>query len=183
MRAARLGFLGSLCLASACGFSSPPAVAEPRRSDDGAPLIQEPLADDVAVARALRQHYTKFEYRIPMRDGKKLFTAVYVPKDASRTYPIMLQRTPYSVAPYGVDNFPNGKDGRISRLLPSPGFVRDGFIFADQDVRGALMSEGTFVDVRPHASKKGDIDESTDAWDTIDWLVKNVPSNNGRVGS
>ncbi|CAN5682732.1 CocE/NonD family hydrolase [soil metagenome] len=185
MRAARLPFLASLCIASiACGFSSPPAVAEPRKVDDGAPLIREALPDDASVVRAIREHYTKFEYRIAMRDGVKLFTTAYVPKDVSRTYPIMLMRTPYSVAPYGVDNYPTDKNARgLRRFAPSNAFVRDGFIFVHQDVRGALMSEGAFVDVRPHASAKGEIDESTDAWDTIDWLVKNVPSNSGKVGS
>ena len=182
---ARSPFLLSLCLASiACGFRSPLAVAEPRKADDGAPLIREPLNDDAAEARAIREHYTKFEYRIPMRDGTKLFTRAFVPKDVTRTYPIMLMRTPYGVAPYGSDNYPSERTGRgLRTFAPSPAFVRDGFIFVHQDVRGALLSEGTFVDVRPHATRKGEIDESTDAYDTIDWLVKNVPSNNGRVGS
>ena len=175
-----LPVLFAVCFASvACGFRSPPAVAEPRRvekADDGAPLIREPLVDDAAEARATREYYTKFEYRIPMRDGTKLFTSAYVPKDVARTYPIMLMRTPYGVAPYGVDNYPGDKNGRgLKRFAPSAAFVRDGFIFVHQDVRGALLSEGTFVDVRPHAAKKGDIDESTDAYDTIDWLVRNVP--------
>ena len=96
----------------------------------------------------------------------------------------MLHRTPYSVAPYGIDNYPDGKDARaVRKFAPSKAFIREGYIFVHQDVRGRLMSEGTFVDVRPHATTKGAIDESTDSWDTIDWLVKNVPSNNGRVGS
>ncbi|MBC7018163.1 CocE/NonD family hydrolase, partial [Salmonella enterica subsp. enterica serovar Enteritidis] len=85
---------------------------------------------------------------------------------------------------YGEDNYPSDKNARgLQKLAPSPAFVREGFVFVHQDVRGRLMSEGTFVDVRPHASSKGAIDESTDAWDTIDWLVKNVPANNGRVGA
>jgi putative CocE/NonD family hydrolase len=183
MRAARLPLVFFVCLGSfACGFSTPPAVAEPRKVDD--PLFHEPLDSDAAVVRAIREHYTKFEYRIPMRDGAKLFTIAYVPKDTTRTYPIMLQRTPYSIAPYGIDNYPDGKDARAFRkFAPSKAFIREGYIFVHQDVRGRLMSEGTFVDVRPHATTKGGIDESTDSWDTIDWLVKNVPSNNGRVGS
>jgi putative CocE/NonD family hydrolase len=119
-----------------------------------------------------------------MRDGARLFTVAYVPKDAAHAYPSLLQRTPYGVAPYGVDNYPDGKSARhVRRFAPSSAFVREGYIFVHQDVRGRLMSEGTFVDVRPHAAHKGEIDESTDAWDTIDWLVKNVPSNNGRVGA
>jgi len=122
--------------------------------------------------------YTKYEYRIPMRDGKKLFTAVYAPKDDSHTYPIMLNRTPYSVAPYGVDNY-------RSSLGPSTELANDGFIFAYQDVRGAMMSEGDFVNMRPYSSRKDgphDVDESSDAYDTIEWLVNNIPNNNGNVG-
>ncbi len=126
----------------------------------------------------VQANYTKYEYRIPMRDGVKLFTAVYVPKDHSRTYPILLSRTPYSVAPYGADAYK-------TNLGPSDLFMRDLYIFVYQDVRGRLMSEGEFVDVRPHLDVKTgpkDIDESTDTYDTIDWLVKNVPGNNGNVG-
>src|SRR5881394_3805862 len=125
----------------------------------------------------VQSHYTKFEYRIPMRDGVKLFTSVYVPKDDSKPYPIMYDRTPYSVGPYGIDKY---KDN----LGPSPLFGKEGYIFAYQDVRGRWMSEGEFVNMRPHNPAKGpkDIDESTDTYDTIDWLVKNVRNNNGKVG-
>ena len=126
----------------------------------------------------IKAHYTKYEYMIPMRDGKKLFTSVYVPKDTSEKYPIMLDRTPYSVAPYGVDNF------RTS-LGPSEKFARDGFIFVYQDARGCYMSEGEFVNMRPQIDvKRGpqDVDESSDTYDTIDWLIKNVPNHNGKVG-
>ena len=183
MRAARLPLVVLLGLGSfACGVTSPRAVAEPRKLDE--PLFPQALDTDAAAVRAIREHYTKYEYRIPMRDGKRLFTVAYVPKDGSRTYPIMLQRTPYSVSPYGVDNYPETTDSRaLRKFAPSKAFIREGYIFVHQDVRGRLMSEGTFVDVRPHATAKGGIDESTDSWDTIDWLVKNVPSNNGRVGS
>src|SRR5579872_1822924 len=126
-----------------------------------------------------REHYTKYEYKIPMRDGVKLFANVYVPKDASQRYPILMQRTPYSVAPYGVDNY---------RLVvgPSEAAEKEGFIFVYEDVRGRYMSEGVFVDVRPHTARIEDVadpDESTDTYDTIDWLIKNVPNNNGRVGT
>jgi putative CocE/NonD family hydrolase len=127
----------------------------------------------------IKEQYTKYEYRIPMRDGKKLFTAVYVPKNAAWKFPIMLMRTPYSVKPYGVDKYPD-------HLGPSNPFAREGYIFAYQDVRGRWMSEGEFVNMRPHNPKKTgseDIDESTDTFDTIDWLMKNVPNNNGRVGT
>jgi putative CocE/NonD family hydrolase len=126
----------------------------------------------------VKSHYTKYEFQIPMRDGKKLFTSVYVPKDTKESYPIMFDRTPYSVAPYGVDNFKTS-------LGPSEKFTREGFIFVYQDVRGPYMSEGDFVDMRPQiANKKGpkDVDESSDTYDTIDWLIKNVPNNNGKVG-
>jgi putative CocE/NonD family hydrolase len=185
MRAARLPLVLLLGLASlACGMTSPRAVAEPRKPSVDEPLVREALPDDAALARAIREHYTKFEYRIPMRDGARLFTIAYVPKDASHTYPMMLTRTPYGVAPYGIDNYPDAKNARgLRRFAPSTAFIREGYIFVHQDVRGRMMSEGTFVDVRPHATTKGGVDESTDAWDTIDWLVKNVPSNNGRVGA
>ena len=126
----------------------------------------------------IKSHYTKYEYLIPMRDGKKLFTSVYVPKDAAEKYPIMLDRTPYSVAPYGVDSFKTA-------LGPSEKFAREGFIFVYQDVRGRYLSEGEFVNMTPHRDvKRGpqDVDESSDTYDTIDWLIKNVANNNGKVG-
>ena len=139
-------------------------------------LITSPFVrGDSPSVRAL---YTKHEYRIPMRDGKRLFTAVYVPKDSSHPAPIMLTRTPYSVAPYGPDQY-------REHLGPSAMFEDDGYIVVYQDVRGRYMSEGDWEEMTPHRPKKSgpqDVDESTDAWDTIDWLVKNVPGNNGRVG-
>ncbi|HEY8226729.1 MAG TPA: CocE/NonD family hydrolase [Pyrinomonadaceae bacterium] len=122
--------------------------------------------------------YTKTEQMIPMRDGVKLFTSIYSPKDQSRRYPIMLNRTPYSVAPYGKDDYKTS-------LGPSTLFQAEQFIFVYQDVRGKSMSEGEYVNMRPHKDKKAgpnDIDESSDTYDTIEWLVKNVPNNNGRVG-
>jgi putative CocE/NonD family hydrolase len=126
----------------------------------------------------VKANYTKAEQMIPMRDGVKLFTAIYSPKDASQKYPILLNRTPYSCSPYGPENF-NPSIG------PSPLFAQEGYIVVYQDVRGAFMSEGTYVNMRPqndHKTKPADIDESSDTYDTIDWLVKNVPNNNGRVG-
>ncbi len=125
----------------------------------------------------LREHYTKYEYRIPMRDGKKLFTSVYVPKDQSKSHPFLMQRTPYSAGPYGVDEYPR-------RLGPSAEFAKAGYIFVTQDVRGRYMSEGVFVEMTPHKPAKGpkDFDESTDMYDSVEWLLKNVPNNNGRVG-
>ncbi len=135
----------------------------------------EPFAADQAY---IREHYTKYEYRIPMRDGVKLFTAVYVPKDDSRTYPILLTRTPYGLRPYGEGNFPESPRG------PLKYYAKERFIFAYQDVRGRNASEGEFVHVRPHQAEKGpkDFDESTDTYDTIEFVVQHVPLNNGRVG-
>jgi len=125
-----------------------------------------------------RSHYTKYEYRIPMRDGTRLFTSVYVPKDLSQPYPIIMQRTPYSVGPYGIDNY-------RPVVGPSEAAEKEGFIFAYQDVRGRYLSEGTFIDVPVHKTAFNgpkDTDESTDTYDTVDWMIKNVPNNNGRVG-
>ncbi len=127
---------------------------------------------------SVKEHYTKYEYRIPMRDGKHLFTAVYVPKDTSRKYPFLMDRTPYSVSPYGVDQY--------RRMIgPSEEFEKAGYIIVYQDVRGRYMSEGTFVEMTPHIDvkkSKNDVDNSTDTYDTIEWLLKNVPNNNGKVG-
>jgi putative CocE/NonD family hydrolase len=123
------------------------------------------------------EHYTKYEHRIPMRDGVRLFTRVYLPKDESQTWPILMTRTPYSLKPYGSDNY-NDPSGSFRTL------AEDRFILVTQDVRGRYGSEGDFVHVRPFNPNKGpkDTDESSDTYDTIDWLVKNVPNNNGKVG-
>jgi uncharacterized protein len=141
--------------------------------------------DEDALAAYVRSHYTKREVMIPMRDGARLFTSIYSPNDAGvggKTYPILLIRTPYSVAPYGADAY-------RERLGPSAEYAYEGFVFVSQDVRGKYMSEGEFVNMRPeiedHRRRAGEeqaIDESTDAWDTIDWLVDNVEGNNGKVG-
>ncbi|HMV86917.1 MAG TPA: CocE/NonD family hydrolase [Blastocatellia bacterium] len=143
-------------------------------------LVVPLLAFTVQAQEAfnVKEHYTKAEYQISMRDGVKLFTSVYVPKDASQKYPMIMQRTPYSVAPYGPDNY-------RGQLGPSPLFAKEGFIFVYQDVRGRNMSEGDFAWMRPFKPKKAsatDADETTDTWDTIEWLLKNIPNNNGRVG-
>jgi putative CocE/NonD family hydrolase len=120
--------------------------------------------------------YTKTEAMIPMRDGVRLYTAIYAPKEAAEKWPILLERTPYGAGPYG----PN----RMGRLGPSPEFRNRGYVFVVQDIRGRYMSEGTHIySPPPIPNKKGfEHDESTDAYDTVDWLIKNVPSNNGRVG-
>lgn len=132
---------------------------------------------DDATAAWLAEHYTKYEHRIPMRDGVKLFTRVFVPKDDTTNYPVLLTRTPYALKPYGADRY-NDPSGSFETL------ARDKFIIATQDVRGRYASEGTYLHVRPFRPTKGpkESDESSDAWDTIDWLVKHVPNNNGNVG-
>ncbi len=135
-----------------------------------APVLAQ-VADSAAIE--VKANYTKYEYRVAMRDGKKLFTSVYAPKDRSKRYPILLSRTPYSVRPYGVDQY-------RAALGPSEHFRKAGYIFVYQDVRGRYKSEGVFEQVRPH--NPGGIDESSDTYDTVEWLVKNVPNNNGRVG-
>src|SRR5882724_13430190 len=104
----------------------------------------------------VKAHYTKYEYRIPMRDGKRLFTSVYVPKDTAQTYPILMDRTPYSVAPYGEDQYKR-------HLGPSDEFEKAGYVFVYQDVRGAYLSEGEFIEMHPHIEAKKsaqDVDES-----------------------
>ena len=131
-----------------------------------------------AGADRVRERYTKYEFRVPMRDGARLFTSVYVPKDGSARYPFLVTRTPYSVGPYGIDAY-------RSSLGPSAPFQESGFIFVYQDARGRYMSEGEFKQVRPHVPvKRGpqDVDESSDMYDTIAWLLANVPNHNGRVG-
>lgn len=125
----------------------------------------------------IKAHYTKYEYRIPVRDGAHLFTAVYVPKDTAHPYPFLMQRTPYSVGPYGEDHY-------REKLGPSESSDRAGYIFVFQDVRGRYQSEGQFVEMRPNLDnpKPGEVDESTDTYDTVEWLLKHVPNNNGKVG-
>ncbi|HEY8735044.1 MAG TPA: CocE/NonD family hydrolase, partial [Puia sp.] len=126
----------------------------------------------------IRDNYYKIEMAIPMRDGVKLFTSIYVPKDSTERHPILMERTPYNSAPYGLNEFRDFWNGFDKY------YMREGYILVIQDVRGRWMSEGKYVDIRPFIKNKkaGDIDESTDAYDAIDWLVKNVPGNNGKVG-
>lgn len=123
------------------------------------------------------EHYVKSAHMIPMRDGVHLYTIVYTPKDTTRAYPILLLRTPYSIAPYGTDDY-------AEVLGPSAEFDRDGYIFAFQDVRGKFRSEGDFEVIRPLDRRGGAdrVDESTDNYDTIEWLLNNIPHHNGRVG-
>ncbi|HEY0015333.1 MAG TPA: CocE/NonD family hydrolase [Longimicrobium sp.] len=124
------------------------------------------------------ERYTKIDTLIPMRDGVRLYTAIYLPKDRSTPRPIILRRTPYSVGRYGSTRF-NEAGGTWAQ------FQRLGYIMVMQDVRGRYMSEGTFDDARPQRTAYAgprDTDESTDTWDTIEWLTRNLPGNNGRVG-
>lgn len=126
----------------------------------------------------IKSKLDKQEVYITMRDGVRLFTSIYTPKDASKKYPMLMTRTPYNIEP-------NGEDGITYHLMASEKLIEEGYIFVYQDVRGRYMSEGEFEDVRPintNKKSKKDIDESTDTYDAIDWLVKNVASNNGRIG-
>lgn len=160
----------ALCVATACAGLGTQATPHP----------QLPATAATANARSVRATYSKREHAVPMRDGVRLHTAVYAPREcAPGGHPIMLQRTPYGVAPYG-------KDAYRRSLGPSRLFQDDGFIFVYQDVRGRYMSEGIWEEVRPHvpASMRsaGETNESTDTWDTVDWLLRHVPCHNGRVG-
>lgn len=127
----------------------------------------------------VKDNYYKLEQQIKVRDGAGLYTAVYLPKDSSVKHPILFKRTPYSCAPYGENNF-------TPKLWASYwlNYLKEGYIIAIQDVRGTFMSDGEFVDVRPfNPNKKGkEIDEASDTYDAIDWMVKNLKGNNGRVG-
>jgi putative CocE/NonD family hydrolase len=136
-------------------------------------------ADDKPPTYEPREHYTKYEYRLPMRDGRKLFTAVYMPKDQGRRYPFLMVRTPYGCGPYGVDRF------GIKHLAPSEDFLKAGYIFVCQDVRGRHLSEGEFIEMTPHKPLKttpADVDESSDTHDSVQWLLDHVAGHNGRVG-
>lgn len=155
----RVVALAVLCSLEVWGQTAPPAVN----------------------AAYVRENYSKYEFHIPVRDGIRLFTAVYIPKDVAsegKTYPMMMVRTPYSVRPYGEDQFP-------ATLGPSEFFTREKFIFVYQDVRGRYQSEGEHIPMRPYQPNKRtpkDVDESSDTYDSIDWLVKHVPGNTGKVG-
>jgi putative CocE/NonD family hydrolase len=137
-------------------------------------LAQEVISPESTI----RLRYQKHEYMVPMRDGTKLHTAVYSPRDTTRPYPILIKRTPYSCSPYGADTYP-------ASLGPSEHFMKAGYIFVNQDVRGRFMSEGSFEQVTPHIAQKQSpqhFDESSDTFDTIAWLLKNVSNHNGRAG-
>ena len=125
------------------------------------------------------QNYSKKEVHIKMRDGSELFTSIFSPKDVSKKYPIIMQRTPYDCAPYGSDLFPKS-------IAPNEIMMKEGYIVVYQDVRGRFMSDGLYDNMRGFITNKKlktDVDEASDTYDTIDWLVKNVPNNNGNVGT
>lgn len=125
----------------------------------------------------MRDNYIKSEYFIPMRDGVKLYTAVYTPKDTAEAQPILMQRTPYSCRPYGKNNY-------RKRLGPNVYLMKERYIFVYQDARGRYKSEGNFTEMTPYIENKqsnNDVDESSDTYDTIEWLLKHT-KNNGRVG-
>jgi uncharacterized protein len=122
------------------------------------------------------QLFDKTEVMILVRDGVKLHTEIYAPKKITEPLPMLFERTPYGIS--DPENSFGRKLGRYADLIP------DGYIFVFQDIRGRYGSEGKFVMLHP-IHDPGDvheIDESTDTYDTIEWLVKNVPNNNGRVG-
>lgn len=167
------GIVSSLVLLSGCASTS----TDRPGADAGATPGNRQLPPGAGSAW-IAKHYDKAEQLIPMRDGVRLHTAIYTPKDDSSTHPILMMRTPYSSRPYGETKFPNF-------IGPHPNYALKNYIIVYQDVRGAWNSEGEFTNMTPHIPVKRsaqDVDESTDAYDTVDWLVKNVPNNNGRVG-
>lgn len=126
----------------------------------------------------VKEHYIKIDTTIKMRDGIKLYTVIYVPKDSTQNYPFLMERTPYSAAPYGAQNYP-------THIGPNNSLMREQYIFVVQDVRGRYMSEGINLEVTPYFKNKKstkEVDESSDTYDTIDWLLKNIRNNNGRAG-
>jgi uncharacterized protein len=136
------------------------------------------FAQDPGSPEWLKARLNKQEVYITMRDGVRLFTSIYTPKDTSKDYPMLMTRTPYNIEPDGEEGFTR----YVSRNMK---LIEEGYIFVYQDVRGRYMSEGEFMDVRPYnpnKKSKTEIDETTDTYDAIDWLVKNVPHNNGRIG-
>ena len=137
------------------------------------------IAQKAPDNRFVKENFIKKEVYIPMRDGVKLFTSIYIPKDISKAkkYPFLMQRTCYSVAPYGENEY-------RSALGPNKYLMNEKYVFVYQDVRGRYMSEGTFTNMTPQVERKTkkDVDESTDTYDTIEWLLKNIANNNGKVG-
>jgi uncharacterized protein len=161
----RPGLVAVCCLLSAAGYGLQAQAPAAAPSND-----------------YVKTHYAKYEYRIPMRDGAKMFAAVYVPKMGAfkdeGPYPFLMTKTPYSCGPYGVDNFP-------ARVGPNQELMESGYIFVCEDARGRNASEGVFQEMNPHIDEKKspkDVDESSDMYDTVEFLLKNVTNNNGKVG-
>lgn len=141
-------------------------------------FVMNPIMAQTEADFDVKANYNKMEVDIPMRDGTKLHTTIYAPKDTSQEYPILMQRTPYSSRPYGEDQF-------RSKIGPNEIMMKEGNIIVYQDVRGRWMSEGQYDNMRAYIpNKKGkQFDEASDTYDTIDWLIKNVENNNGKVGT
>jgi putative CocE/NonD family hydrolase len=170
--------LSHLALCMALAFGSGSALAA---------NLAQAAADAPAAKRNLRETYTKYEYQVPMRDGVKLFTVVYVPKDSSRSYPFLVNRTPYSAGVHAQGELHYGVDWMPEAIGPSREFEDAGYIFVKQDVRGRFMSEGKWQEMTPHGKARaarlaGEGEESADMHDTVEWLLKHVPNNNGKVG-
>lgn len=127
------------------------------------------------AAQPVGEFYDKAEYRIAMRDSVRLYTAVYTPRTTDAKAPFIVFRTPYGCAPYGPEGFPRDMQAGYLRS-----YADRGYIIVMQDVRGRYMSEGEFVHIRP--AGYGEVDETTDSYDTVEWLTKHIPHNNGRVG-
>jgi putative CocE/NonD family hydrolase len=153
-------------------------AAHPLGAQEPAPAPTPSPTPTPTPEHFVKAHYTKYEFRIPMRDGARLFTAVYVPKDRSQSWPFLIVRTPYGVAPYGDDHY-------VDKIGPSDEFEKAGYIFVMQDVRGRFQSEGRFLEMRPHLDVKNgpkDVDDSSDLYDTLEYLLKHVPNHNGKAG-
>ena len=118
----------------------------------------------------VKENYTKMDTTITMKDGVKLYTVIYIPKDQSQSYPILMERTPYSAGPYGNDKYPRS-------IGPNDALMKEQYIFVTQDVRGRYMSEGINLEVTPYIADKKNkttVDESSDTYETVDWLIKNI---------
>lgn len=156
-----------------------PLLCAQANPGSGLPALSADQIDSEAWVRA---HYTKYEYRIPMRDGVKLFVSVYAPQPGAfkdhGPYPFLMTRTPYSCAPYGEDHYPKS-------VTYSTELAGSGYIFVCGDVRGRYASEGEFIEMRPHIDDKKsprDVDDASDMYDTVEYLLKHVANNNGKVG-
>jgi uncharacterized protein len=170
-------FIMRLYSCSTCGIRTLLFLAATLFIDIAAPIVASGQVPS-SLESTIRLRYEKREVMVEMRDGVRLHTTIFEPRDKSQTYPILLKRTPYSSSPYGTNEYPTS-------LGPSDLFVDAGYIFVNQDVRGRFMSEGEFVQVTPHIPAKqspNQVDESSDTYDSIAWMLKNIDNHNGRVG-